>query len=83
MTDVMQACWDERLVCEVLSLRHDFRRHAGQLFLPEGNGCDMTGCVRMFEAIDPQVSLIDVHVGEAPDTTYRREGAAWKALRRR
>ena len=24
MTDVMQACWDERLVCEVLSLRHDF-----------------------------------------------------------
>jgi hypothetical protein len=42
----------------------------------------MTGCVRMFEAIDPQVSLIDVHVGEAPDATYRREGPAWKALSR-
>ena len=47
--------WDERLQCGVVSLAYDFRSHTGQLYLPEGHCCDMTGCIALFEAIDPNV----------------------------
>lgn len=81
MTDPTETPWDKRLGCEVVSLTYDFCSGTGELFLPDRNCCDMTGCVKMFESIDPQVSTIKTYSGDKPDTAYRKEGAEWKALR--
>lgn len=75
-----RAPWDERLMCDVVSLSYDFRSHTGQLYLPDGSCCDMRGCVALFEAIDPKVTAINTHSGDKADTAYRKKGTEWKAL---
>lgn len=75
-----EVLYDERLMCEVVSLVYDFRRRTGELYLPDANCCDMTGCVELFEAIDPKVVAIDTRSGDRADTAYRKEGAEWKAF---
>ena len=72
--------WDERLKCDVVSLVYDFRSHTGQLNLPDGDCCDMSGCLALFEAIDPKVTAINTHSGDKADTVYRKEGTEWKAF---
>jgi hypothetical protein len=80
MSNPRSAAWDERLKCHVVSLAHDFRSHTGQLHLPDGDCCDMTGCVALFEGIDPQVTAINTYSGDKADTVYRKEGTEWNAL---
>lgn len=71
--------YDERLMCEVISLSYDFGTQTAELYLPATNCCDMTGCVELFEAIDPKVVAINTHSGDRIDTAYRKAGAEWKA----
>lgn len=40
----------------------------------------MTGCVGLFEAIDPNIVAINTHSGDRADTAYRKAGAEWKAF---
>ena len=72
--------WDERLKCGVVSLAYDFRSRTGQLYLPDGHCCDMTGCIALFQAIDPDVTAIKTYSGDKADTAYRKKGTEWKAL---
>lgn len=73
---------DARLQCEVLSLTYDFAARYGDLRMHEGDCCDMTGCVALFEAIDPGVLIIQTWSGRALDTAYMRQTAKtpWIAL---
>lgn len=72
--------WDERLKCGVVSLAYDFGSHTGQLHLPDGHCCDMTGCIDLFQEIDPEVTAIYTYSGGRADTAYRKSGTKWNAL---
>lgn len=80
MSKSAKAAWDERLQCRVVSLAYDFRSHMGQLYLLDGDCCDMTGCIALFEGIDPKVTTINTHSGDQADTMYHKEGTVWSAL---
>ena len=80
MSEPTRAIWDKRLKCNVVSLTYDFRSRTGQLYLLDGDCCDMTGCVDLFEAIDPTVTAIDTYSGDEADTVYRKQGTEWRAL---
>jgi hypothetical protein len=73
--------WDNRLMCNVVSLAYDFTKHTGQIHLLAGDFCDMSGCVAVFEGIDPKVTAIDTFSGERVDTKYRKEGGGWIAFK--
>jgi hypothetical protein len=80
MSKPTRALWDERLKCQVASLTYDFRAHKGQLYLLDGDCCDMTGCVALFEGIDSKVTAISTFFGDKADTMYCKERKEWKAL---
>jgi hypothetical protein len=80
LDDSDREVWDERLKCHVVSLDYDFRIHAGELFLTDGGCCDRTGCLKLFEAIDPDVQLIDTYSGAKADAVFRKEGSMWITL---
>ena len=60
------------LVTRVLSLSYDFCTREGTLFMPEYCCTDMTGAIRLFVAIDPEVERIFTRSGDVPDTYYVR-----------
>ncbi|MBS0243806.1 MAG: hypothetical protein JSS20_16650 [Proteobacteria bacterium] len=71
----------EKLVqAEVLRFEYDFDRHAGRLYMAQGDCADMSGAIRFFERIDPDVRRIETFTGPVPDTTYVRDGADWHAI---
>ena len=55
------------LGCEVDRLEYDFNKRIGRLFMPKDNCCDMSGCVAMFERIDPHVKRIETFAAGKPD----------------
>ena len=59
------------LQCDVLKLQYDFIMLEGTLDMPEGNCCDMRGCIDLFKKIDPRVSRISTFAGGVQDTAYR------------
>jgi hypothetical protein len=63
--------WDDKLQCRVQHVAYDFCTRTGRLYFPVGNCCDMTGAIRLFTAIDPDVHLIETFAGGEPDTFYR------------
>ena len=68
------------LGCNANSLKYDFTRHTGELYIEDGEeGCDMHGCITFFESIDPNVRLIHTFSGNEPDTVYWKEEREWKA----
>jgi len=75
-----EAPQDERLMCRVNNLTYNFLTHSGELFLPEFNCCDMTGCRTLFESIDAQVTEIRTYAGNERDTMYRKVDDEWKAF---
>jgi hypothetical protein len=79
MKELSSGAWDERLMCHAVSLTYDFGSHTGRLFLPGRDRCDMTGCVKMFEGIDPKVTAIQTYSGNKPTTMYRKDGGEWRA----
>jgi hypothetical protein len=42
--------------CAVLSIRYDFEKNTGHVYMPIGNCTDMEGTIKFFK-------LIDIHVG--------------------
>lgn len=79
MSKPTRATWDERLKCHVVSIGYDLLTNMGQLYLLDGDCCDMTGCVALFERIDPKVTAINTYSGDKADTMYRKAGMKWKA----
>jgi hypothetical protein len=80
MSRSKRTAWDERLVCDVISLAYDFRSQTGELYFPGGNCCDMSGCVAVFEGIDPKVTAINTYSGDEAETMCRKEGKKWNAF---
>jgi hypothetical protein len=75
--------WDERLICHVQQLTYDFCTQTGKLDLPAANCCDMTGAIKLFTAIDPDVQAIETFAGGEPDTVYSRNRGEWTASLRK
>jgi hypothetical protein len=51
-----------RLVCGVRRLADDFVTREGELYLPAGHCCDMSGAIEVFTAIDGSSEHRDVMV---------------------
>lgn len=71
--------WHGGVQCDVRRLVYDFELLVGALYLPRGDCTDMSGCIRMFEAIDSRVCQIQTYSGEARDTIYDRTSGEWRA----
>lgn len=72
--------FNEALACYVISLYYNFFAQRGNLYLPEGNCCDMTGCLELFKEIDPNVKDIHVFSGDELDTIYTKYHGQWISL---
>jgi hypothetical protein len=70
---------DPRLHCCIEDLTYDFRTREGQIHFPRLNCCDMSGCIRLFQGIDPRVQAIQTFNGDGPDTRYTLTGGRWVA----
>jgi hypothetical protein len=60
----------ERIQAEVEAIIYYPRRRRGELWLAEGDCCDMTGAITLFEQIDAEVRTIMTFSGNAGDTCY-------------
>ena len=72
--------WHEKFQCFVEELRYDYGRHAGRLVMSDLNCTGMRGCISVFEAIDPDVQVIDTvqrTLGGHRNTTYSKIGGEW------
>jgi hypothetical protein len=70
---------EDRLQCEVLKLTYDFKSQRGDLRIAEDECCDMSACIKLFEAIDSGVRKIETYAGDVLDTIYWRSGFGWEA----
>ena len=75
--------FDPRLACGVLRLSYDFETRAGEIYFPQAHCCDMSGCIKLFAAIDPEAVSIQTFSGDRPDTSYHRDSGGssdWSAF---
>lgn len=69
------------LGCHVQKLDYDFWKHRGVLWMAAWNCTDMSGCIRLFRAIDPEVEFITTMAGEEKDTCYESDpGGLWRCI---
>jgi hypothetical protein len=77
----MSDIYDDRFKCCVQRLEYDFTSRTGLLVMNEHDCTDMSGCIKVFEGIDPEVKLIrTIEASGRPDTTYRKLADGWKAF---
>lgn len=62
----------ELLKCELVSLSYDARAKLGIVVFPDGENCDMMGCIELFSTIDKNVDSIITVSGDKADTRYER-----------
>lgn len=67
------------LICEVSGLSYDFDKRLGTLKMAPNQSCDMSGCVKLFEGIDPDVQMIETFAGNESDTIYKLVAGAWQS----
>jgi hypothetical protein len=67
--------------CEPRQLVYDFEERVGTLKLAPGHCTDMSGCIKLFKAIDPDVLSICTTSDNRKDTVYARDAAGeWRAF---
>lgn len=79
---VSEPRYHEEAQCYVQRVTYDFKERRGVLLMGDGSCTDMSGCIRVFERIDPDVQRIDTYAGPVPDTVYRRHSerfGGWRA----
>jgi hypothetical protein len=77
----MSYIYDGRFQCCVQRLEYDFTTRTGVLVMDEHDCTDMSGCIQVFEGIDPEVRLIrTMEASGHPDTIYRKLAEGWKAF---
>ena len=72
------------LVSYVERLTYDFNKRSAVLELPPMSCASMTGCIRLFERIDPdveEIKTISGYGGSRYDGTYRKMGGEWLSFR--
>jgi hypothetical protein len=67
------------LVTRVTAIHYDRESRVGELVMPTGCCCDMTGAIRLFERIDPDVEQIQTFSGDEHDVIYTKSEAGWFA----
>jgi hypothetical protein len=72
---------DERVQAKVLAVCYFPDERAGQLWMADGDCCDMEGAVALFEQIDPRVRTIQTFSGGRWDTRYSKRRGKWIAFR--
>jgi hypothetical protein len=78
------ASWHEGLQCCVIAIGYEPASRRGVLCMPDGSCCDMSGCIVVFEAIDPMVAKIETWAGDRPDMAYvKLPGGGWSSHDRR
>lgn len=68
------------LVCEVSFLSYDFDTQKGVLRMAPNQSCDMGGCIRLFESIDPNVQWIETFAGGKSDSIFKRGKEGWESV---
>lgn len=72
--------FNEGLKCHVISLEYDFKVRTGRLYMPTVNCCDMSGCLKIFEAINPWINCIDTYADGKIDVRYKKnQHNRWKS----
>lgn len=70
----------KRLQTDVAEISYDVARRRGIVKMPDGCCTDMSGCIALFMAIDPECRSIITIAGGWPDTVYYRYGdGEWQA----
>ena len=67
-------------LCSVSGITYDFYSHTGKLHMDRNASCDMRGCIKFFERIDPEVARINTYADNKPDTMYFKRSGKWEAL---
>ncbi len=73
------ATYHPELQCDVLGIAYDFVTKLGIVHIEEGDCTDMTGCIDVFQRIDPRVMQIQTIAGGRDDTRYARRRGQWIA----
>lgn len=79
-TGVPRTVFDNRLCCGALRLGYDFQHRVGRIRLPDGDCTDASGCIQLFQQIDPDVERIATYSGTRLDTVYKRKGGEWLSI---
>jgi hypothetical protein len=72
--------WSDLLQCFVLTVYYDPEAQCGDLHLPDRSWCDMSGCIALFQRLDPEVQQIQVWERSDRTNLYRRVGKRWEAM---
>lgn len=72
--------WNEGLKCHVVRLAYDFVSRVGRLDMAAGDCCDMSGCIRLFQQIDPAAQVVRTYSGDTPNTRYEELRGEWYAF---
>ena len=72
MPSAQRAVGTDLLKCSEARIKYDYQTKVGQLFMPEGECCDMQGCFSIFEYIDSDVSVITTYSGDDAVTLFFR-----------
>jgi hypothetical protein len=77
----MSDIYDDRFQCCVQRLEYDFTTRTGLLVMNDDECTDMSGCIKVFEGIDPQVKPIrTIEACGRRDTIYRKLSDGWEAF---
>jgi hypothetical protein len=70
------------LSTNVRRIEYDFEMRAGFLHMSLGCCTDMSGCIRLFQRIDPNIRVIYTLSGSVEDVAYYREQGTdrWRAI---
>lgn len=72
----------DELMCSVFDVNYSYATKCGAVVMQDGHCTHMAGCIRFFERIDPEVSLILTHYSSGQqDTCYRKVDGEWQAIR--
>lgn len=78
-----EAEWSEQLKCFVHEITYRQAEKVGAVIMLSGNCADMSGTIRFFETIDPDIRAIATcYPSGEYGTSYWKEGKTWRAMKR-
>jgi hypothetical protein len=74
--EIHDATFHDGIKTRLLNLRYDSLEKRGDMWC--GGPVDMSGSIRLFEAIDPKVKVIIAYKDDVPDIAYVKKGDEWE-----
>jgi hypothetical protein len=71
--------WNDLLVCR-LQATTSIYANTVELYLPKGDCCDMTGAIKLSEALNPACEAITVFSGDRLDSFYQIQNRKWRSV---